>query len=45
MHMLEEIRALYTGKEMKVIFDKMGAGDCRIKTPFPYLTQIVIAQR
>ena len=45
VHMLEEIRAAYTGKEIKAIFLEMGVADCQIKRPFPYFTQIVVVQK
>lgn len=45
LHELEEIRSSYTVKEIKTMFSKMGVAECRIKIPFPYLTQIVIVQK
>lgn len=44
-HELEEIRASYSREEMKAEFRKMGLANCQIKTPFPYLTQIVVVQK
>jgi ubiquinone/menaquinone biosynthesis C-methylase UbiE len=45
VHMLEEMRAAYTGKEIKTIFMEMGVADCQVKRPFPYFTQIVVARK
>ncbi|MFC1924562.1 hypothetical protein ACFLXA_04290 [Chloroflexota bacterium] len=45
LHELEEIRASYTGKEMKAMFGSMGITDCQVTMPFPYLTQIVVVKK
>ena len=45
LHVLEEFRRSYTGKEIKAMFLKMGVANCQSKRPFPYFMQIAVARK
>lgn len=42
---LESVRVSYTSKEIESVFRSLDSADFRIKTPFPYLFQVVVARK